>query len=113
MKNIFVIGTGTMGLDIAQVFSTFGYNVHMFGRTPESTGRAAAKLAKGLNKRVERGKMEREKADAIIAGITFTNTYDDAKDADLVIEAIIENVDLKKILFRALEGICPFDCFRP
>ncbi|MBQ2110649.1 MAG: 3-hydroxybutyryl-CoA dehydrogenase [Clostridia bacterium] len=107
MKNIFVIGTGTMGLDIAQVFSTFGYNVHMFGRTPESTGRAAAKLAKGLNKRVERGKIEREKADAIIAGITFTNTYDDAKDADLVIEAIVENVDLKKILFTTLDGICP------
>ncbi|MBO4878687.1 MAG: 3-hydroxybutyryl-CoA dehydrogenase [Clostridia bacterium] len=107
MKNIFVIGTGTMGLDIAQVFSTFGYNVHMFGRTPESTGRALAKLTKGLNKRVERGKMEREKADAIINGITFTNSYDDAKDADLVIEAIIENVDLKKILFRTLENICP------
>ncbi len=107
MKNIFVIGTGTMGLDIAQVFSTFGYNVHLFGRTPESTGRASAKLAKSLNKRVERGKMEKEKADAIIAGITFTNTYDDAKDADLVIEAIVENMDLKKILFRTLEGICP------
>ena len=107
MKNIFVIGTGTMGLDIAQVFSTLGYNVRLFGRTPESTGGAAAKLAKNLNKLVERGKMERENADAIIAGITFTNTYDDAKDADLVIEAIIENVDLKKILFRTLEGICP------
>ena len=69
MTNIFVVGTGTMGLDIAQVFSTFGYNVHLFGRTPESTGKASAKLAKGLNKRVERGKIEREKADAIIAGM--------------------------------------------
>lgn len=107
MKNIFVIGTGTMGLDIAQVFSTCGYNVHLFGRTPESTGRASAKLTKSLTKRVERGKMEKEKMDAIIAGITFTNSYDDAKDADLVIEAIVENVDLKKILFRTLEGICP------
>ena len=107
MKNIFVIGTGTMGLDIAQVFSTFGYNVHMFGRTPESTGRASAKLTKSLTKRVERGKMEKEKMDAIIAGITFTNSYDDAKDADLIIEAIVENVDLKKILFKTLDGICP------
>ena len=107
MKNIFVIGTGTMGLDIAQVFSTKGYSVKLFGRTAESTGRASAKLQKGLLKRVERGKMTQEAADAIIAGVAFTNSYEDAKDADLVIEAIIENMDLKKILFGTLEGICP------
>ncbi len=107
MKNIFVIGTGTMGLDIAQVFSTLGYNVHLFGRTAESTGRAAGRLTKALNKRVDRGKMTREAADAIITGVQFTNSYDEAANADLVIEAIKEDIDLKKALFASLDKICP------
>ena len=57
MKNVFVIGAGTMGLDIAQVFATAGYNVTAYGRTDASIGKSSAKLTKSLTKRVDRGKM--------------------------------------------------------
>ena len=58
MKNVFVIGAGTMGLDIAQVFATAGYNVTAYGRTDASIGKSSAKLTKSLTKRVDRGKMK-------------------------------------------------------
>ena len=109
MKNIFVVGAGTMGLDIAQVFSTAGYPVSVYDMTDEIIGRSAARLEKGLSKRVEKGKMTEEQKNAIISGITFTTQYDDAKHADLVIEAIIESVEVKKTVFRNLDSICPPD----
>ena len=90
MKNVFVIGAGTMGLDIAQVFATAGYNVTAYGRTDASIGKSSAKLTKSLTKRVDRGKMTQEAADAILAHITFVTDYENLKTADLVIEAIVE-----------------------
>lgn len=107
MKNVFVVGAGTMGLDIAQVFSTAGYPVSVYDMTDEIIGRSAARLEKGLAKRVEKGKMTEEQKNAIISGITFTTQYDDAKHADLVIEAIIESVEVKKTVFRNLDSLCP------
>ena len=87
MKNVFVIGAGTMGLDIAQVFATAGYNVTAYGRTDASIGKSSAKLTKSLTKRVDRGKMTQEAADAILAHITFVTDYENLKTSDLVIEA--------------------------
>lgn len=107
MKNIFVVGAGTMGLDIAQVFSTAGYPVSVYDMTDEIIGRAASRLEKGLKKRVEKGKIAQEEMDRVIGGITFTTQYDNAKHADLVIEAIIESVEVKKTVFRNLDSICP------
>lgn len=107
MKNIFVVGAGTMGLDIAQVFSTAGFKVSVYDMTDEIIGRSRARLEKGLSKRVEKGKITQEAMDAIINGIDFTTQYDNAKHADLVIEAIIESVDVKKTVFRNLDSICP------
>jgi 3-hydroxybutyryl-CoA dehydrogenase len=107
MKNVFVVGAGTMGLDIAQVFSTAGYPVTVYDMTDEIISRSAARLEKGLAKRVEKGKMTEEQKDKIIGGISFTTAYDSAKSADLVVEAIIESVDVKKTVFRNLDAICP------
>ena len=107
MKNIFVVGAGTMGLDIAQVFSTAGMNVSVYDMTDEIIARSAARLEKGLAKRVEKGKLSPEAKAAIIGGIEFTTNYDNAKNADLVIEAIIESVEVKKTVFRNLDSICP------
>lgn len=107
MKKIFVVGAGTMGLDIAQVFSTAGYAVTVYDMTDAIIERSAARLEKGLAKRVEKGKLTEEEKARIIGGIVFTTQYDSAKEADLVIEAIIESADVKKTVFRNLDGICP------
>lgn len=107
MKNIFVIGAGTMGLDIAQVLASNSYSVTAYGRTEQSITRSKGKLEKGLNKRVERGKTTREAADAILANITFTTDFDNLKIADLVIEAIAENYDVKLDLYKKIDEICP------
>ena len=107
MKNIFVIGAGTMGLDIAQVFAGAGMKVTVNDISDEILERSRQRMVKGLDKRVERGKMEREAADALIGAITFTTDQNAAAEADLVLEAIIENVQIKRELFKKLDAICP------
>ena len=107
MKNIFVVGAGTMGLDIAQVFCTAGFPVSVYDMTDEIIARSRARLEKGLKKRVDKGKLTEEQMNAILSGIEFTTQYDNAKHADLIIEAIIESVEVKKTVFRNLDGICP------
>ncbi|MBR5718161.1 MAG: 3-hydroxybutyryl-CoA dehydrogenase [Clostridia bacterium] len=107
MKNIFVIGAGTMGLDIAQVFCTAGYPVTVYDMTDAIIEKSRTRLEKGLSKRVEKGKLTEEQKNAIMNGIIFTTNYDNAKTADLVIEAIIESVEVKKTVFRNIDSICP------
>ncbi|MBQ3849764.1 MAG: 3-hydroxybutyryl-CoA dehydrogenase [Clostridia bacterium] len=107
MKNIFVIGAGTMGLDIAQVFCTAGYPVTVYDMTDAIIEKSRTRLEKGLSKRVEKGKLTEEQKNAIMSGIIFTTNYDNAKTADLVIEAIIESVEVKKTVFRNIDSICP------
>ncbi len=107
MKNIFVVGAGTMGLDIAQVFCAAGFPVTVYDMTDAIIARSAERLEKGLAKRVAKGKMTEEEKAATINGIEFTTQYDKAKQADLIIEAIIENVEVKKTVFRNLDAICP------
>lgn len=107
MKNIFVIGAGTMGLDIAQVFAGAGMKVTVNDISDEILEKSRQRMIKGLDKRVERGKMEREAADALVNAITFSTDQSKAADADLVLEAIIENVQIKRDLFKKLDAICP------
>lgn len=107
MKNIFVIGAGTMGLDIAQVFAGKNYNVTAYGRSVESITRSHDRLTKSLSKRVARGKMAQEDMDNIVAHITFATSYDNLKDADLVIEAVVEDLAVKHELYKKIDAICP------
>ncbi len=69
--------------------------------------KSRTRLEKGLSKRVEKGKLTEEQKNAIMNGIIFTTNYDNAKTADLVIEAIIESVEVKKTVFRNIDSICP------
>ena len=104
-----IIGAGTMGSGIAQAFAqTEGYSVALCDINEEFAAKGKAKLAKGFEKRIAKGKMEQAAADAILAKIT-TGTKEICGDCDLIIEAAIENMAIKKQTFKELQSICKAD----
>lgn len=104
-----VIGAGTMGSGIAQAFAqTEGYTVKLCDINEQLAAGGKEKIKKALYRRVSKGKMEQSKADAILAKIT-TGTKEIASDCDLVVEAALEKMDVKKSLFKELNGICKKD----
>lgn len=103
---ICVIGTGTMGHGIVQTFAQAGYDVLMKGRSDASVNRAMQTIEKSLNRLVEKGKMEQTAKDAAMAHISTTLQYQDCKDADLLIEAIAEDMDIKLGIFKELDAVC-------
>ena len=109
MEKISIIGAGTMGTDIAQVFAKKGYTVIVRDMTDEIIGKSSVKLEKTVSRLVEKGKMTEEEKNSLLGHISFTTQLSDSADADLVIEAIIENAEIKKDLFRTLDGICKPD----
>ena len=104
-----VIGNGQMGAGIAQIAAASNYTVILRGRRKESCDKAIAKIKQGLDKRVAQGKETQEKADMIIANITTTLDMQDLKDCDIIIEAVAEELELKKATFAELSGICRSD----
>ena len=106
MKKIVVIGGGTMGLDIAQVFAKKGFDVVVRDINDDIIKASEGRLNKGLDKLVSKGKMDEAKKADILAHMTFTTDLNMAADADLVVEAAIENLDIKKSIFAELDKIC-------
>ncbi|MBM6870070.1 3-hydroxybutyryl-CoA dehydrogenase [Pseudoflavonifractor phocaeensis] len=106
MKKVVVIGGGTMGLDIAQVFARNGFDVVVRDIKDEIIQASEARLNKGLDKMVAKGKMDEAKKADILAHMSFTTDLGQAADADLVVEAAIENLDIKKSIFAELDKIC-------
>lgn len=106
MKKIFVIGGGTMGLDIAQVFARKGFEVTVRDINDQIIAASEARLNKGLDKLVAKGKMDEAGKKAITDKMSFTTDLEKAADADLVVEAAIENLDIKKSIFADLDKIC-------
>ena len=105
-----VIGAGTMGSGIAQAFAqTDGFEVYLTDINDEFAACGKAQIEKGLSKRVAKGKMDQAAADAILAKIT-TGTKDICTDADLIIEAAIENMEIKRQTFKELQEIVPASC---
>lgn len=104
-----VIGAGTMGSGIAQAFAqTEGYEVVLCDINMDFANGGKEKISKGLNKLVSKGKMEQAKCDAILAKIS-TGLKEAVADCDLVVEAALENMKLKKELFMDLQKICKKD----
>ena len=103
---ICVIGTGTMGNGIAQTFAQAGHDVLLKGRSEASLAKAHKAIDKSLSRMVEKGKMEAAQKDAIEARIKDTMAYEDCNDADLVVEAIAEDMPTKLEVFKLLDGIC-------
>ncbi|MBR5720595.1 MAG: 3-hydroxybutyryl-CoA dehydrogenase [Bacteroidales bacterium] len=106
---IYVIGTGTMGSGVVQAFAQAGMPVVMKSRTQASLDKAVAKITKSLSKLVEKGKVSQEMMDSTLANISTTTDYASFKDADLVIEAAVEEMSLKKDVFMELDKICKED----
>ncbi len=106
MKKIVVIGGGTMGLDIAQVFAKKGFDVVVRDITEEIIKASEARLNKSLDKLVAKGKMDEAKKADILSHMSFTTELSLAADADLVVEAAIENLEIKKQVFAELDAIC-------
>lgn len=105
-----VIGAGTMGSGIAQAFAqTEGYEVCLCDITEEFAANGKKKIEKAFAKLITKGKMDQEKADAILAKIT-TGLNGICTDCDLVVEAALERMDVKKAVFKELMGICKPEC---
>ena len=101
-----IIGAGTMGAGIAQAFAqTEGFTVVLCDINNEFAANGKKKIANGFEKRIAKGKMEQAAADKILEKIT-TGTKDICGDCDLIIEAAIENMEIKKQTFKELDGIC-------
>ncbi|MBR4156851.1 MAG: 3-hydroxybutyryl-CoA dehydrogenase [Bacteroidales bacterium] len=103
---VYVIGTGTMGAGVVQAFAQANIPVVMKSRTQASLDKAVGKISKSLAKLVEKGKVTQEYMDSVMANIGTTTEYADFADADLVIEAASEDMNLKKEVFAELAKIC-------
>ena len=106
IEKIFVIGAGTMGAGIVQAFAQKGHEVIVRDIKDEFVERGISGINKGLTKLVAKGKITEEDKEAILSRITGTTDLALAEDCDLVIEAAVENMEIKKTIFAELDGIC-------
>jgi len=105
IKTIGVIGAGTMGNGIAQVFAQSGFDVKLCDTFPAAIDRARATIEKSLGKFVEKGKLSADDRDAALGRLKTFSSLDDLADADYVVEAIAESVDVKTGVFTKLDAI--------
>jgi 3-hydroxybutyryl-CoA dehydrogenase len=102
---IAIIGSGSMGSGIAQVAAAAGHEVCLFDKNSEALEKASTKLKKILDRQVEKERLTRNEGDAIYGRIEFCNNLEDLSGAGLMIEAIVEDLDVKRNLFSHLELI--------
>jgi len=107
VKNIGVIGAGTMGAGIAQVALMAGYEVMLLDINEEFVDKGAKGIANNIQKLVDKAKMSSEEAEAILARLSKGTEYSVLRKADMVFEVIIENMNIKKELYKQLDAICP------
>lgn len=105
VQRVGVIGAGLMGAGIAEVAAKAGSDVLVWEAKQEFADAGKARLEKSLSKAVERGKLSEEDRDAALGRLTFTTELKDLADREIVIEAIVENEDIKKDVFRQLDEI--------
>jgi len=105
IRTIGVVGAGTMGNGIAQVFAQAGYTVRLVDIAQPMLDRAALGIDKSLAKFVEKGKLTADARDAVLARLTFANALDYLAEVDFVVEAIVENAEVKRDLFGRLDAL--------
>lgn len=109
ISKVGVVGAGTMGNGIAQVFATKGYEVVLVDIATAILERALATISKSLNKLVEKNKLTPEAKDATLNRLTMTTDYEALGQCQLVVEAALEVVAVKKEILSKLDRICPTD----
>lgn len=107
VQKIVVIGAGQMGSGIAQVCAMAGYDVKVQDLKQEQLDRGLAIITKNLARQVEKGRMKEEEKEATLNRLTVTLDLDCVKEADLIIEAAVEKMDIKKKIFANLDEIAP------
>ena len=105
IKTVGVIGAGTMGNGIAQVFAQSGFNVRLHDAAPTAIDRARATIDKSLAKFVDKGRIAAADRDAALGRLSPAPAIDALADADYVVEAVIEHLDVKRELFSKLDAI--------
>jgi 3-hydroxybutyryl-CoA dehydrogenase len=109
IKKVGVLGAGVMGNGIAQVFASAGYEVVMRDIEDRFVEGGMKQINKNLNRSVEKGRISAEDKDAVLSRIKGTTKMEDLKDMDFVVEAVIEDDNIKKNAFKELEGLCKAD----
>ena len=107
---VLVVGAGIMGVGIAQVAALAGHAVRLFDSREGAAALAIAKLAATFDSLVNKGKLTPDAAQAALARITPINTLSEARDVGLVVEAIVENLDIKRTLLKQLEAVVGVTC---
>lgn len=108
MKNITVIGSGTMGNGIAHAFAQSNYNVNLVDISDVALTKAIATITKNLDRQVQKGTITEEIKNSTLKNITtYTDIVSGSSNADLVVEAASENIDVKLKIFKQLDEICP------
>ncbi|MGN7396592.1 3-hydroxybutyryl-CoA dehydrogenase [Peribacillus frigoritolerans] len=107
IQKVMVIGAGQMGSGIAQVCAMSGYEVLLHDLKDEYVEKGLGTIAKNLSRQVEKGKMESEEKDSILSRLTSSTNLKNAAAVDLVIEAAVENMEIKTRIFAELDEITP------
>ena len=107
MKNISVIGSGTMGNGIAQTFALFNFNVRLYDINSENLKKGEQTILKNLQRMVNKEKITESEVENTVGNIKYTSDFDSVLNADLVIEVVSENFKLKKSIFKELDLKCP------
>ncbi len=106
VQRVGVIGTGTMATGIVEVFAKRGYDVVLRARSEEKASAAVGKVRKSLEKAVSRGRLSEADRDAALARVSPVVDFADLADCDLVVEAVAEELSIKKAVFEALDEVC-------
>ncbi|MFP3323360.1 3-hydroxybutyryl-CoA dehydrogenase [Planococcus sp. SIMBA_160] len=107
IQNVMVIGAGQMGSGIAQVCAQAGFNVKLNDMKQEAYERGIANITKNLSRNVEKGRMTEDEKSQIIGRIQSSLDLKDAHDVDIVIEAAVENMEIKSTIFKTLDEVAP------
>lgn len=106
IKRPFVLGTGIMGAGIGQLCAQKGYDVDIVDISNEILDKARAKVQKGMERRIEKGKITQEDMDSVLSRMHWSTDIEKAANSDFVFEAVLENMDLKKEIFGKFAAIC-------
>ena len=107
IKKVGVLGCGLMGSGIAELCAKAGYKTAVREVSDEFVKKGRAAIEKSLGRAVEKGKLDADERDQILERISMTTSLSDLKDVDIVIEAVVEDLDIKREMFGELDRVCP------